>query len=229
MEEENVRIIEERGLNMKKIIVMLSLIVFTSTFVNAETFSFSYPGDEGKIKPTCTCPDDHPLLGWEGYCHSCDETDRISLKDEDSCEHICDGKDGRTKRVKKGSNCVLEKCPADKPLEDTWGACESCDFDGPLSDTKNCSLCPNRKVKNKECVIADCSNRPLVDTHGNCYPCSTELDVTVFFGKCSSICSNRFENGSWTQEINGKTTSGTTCSNGDSERFSGRNQKEWKW
>lgn len=213
---------------MKKIIVMLSLIIFTSTFVSAETFTFSYSDNEGKIKPTCTCPDDHPLLGENGYCHSCDETDSINLKDKDSCEHICDGKNGKTKRVKKAFSCVLEKCPADKPLKNTWGSCKSCDYDGPLSDTKNCSLCSNRKIKNNECVIADCSNRPLIDIHGDCYPCSTELDVTVLFDKCTSICPNRFENGSWIQGLDGKMTSGTTCSNGDSERFSARNKK-WNW
>ena len=210
---------------MKKFILILYLVIFTSMSAYAETLSFSSSDAEGKIKPTCTCPDKYPLLGWDGYCHSCDEEDAISLKDKDSCERVCNGENGKTKRVKTFSDCVLDQCPKDKPLKDTWGSCFSCEYDAPVSDMVNCSLCPNRKVKNKDCVIADCSGRPLLDVDGNCYPCSTEIDVKVLRGKCVSICSNRFENGFWSEELNGKKRSGTTCSNADSDRFSGRKER----
>ena len=178
-------ITNERITKMKKFILILYLVIFTSMSVNAETFSFSSSDAEGKIKPTCTCPDKYPLLGWDGYCYSCDEEDAISLKDKDSCERVCNGENGRTKRVKTFSDCVLDQCPKDKPLKDTWGSCFSCEYDAPVSDVVNCSLCPNRKVKNKECVIADCSGRPLLDVDGNCYPCSTgERRI----GGCSERC-----------------------------------------
>lgn len=142
------------------------------------------------------CTNSKPLMGWDDECHTCEETEKIHLRNEDDCEKVCNGTHGRSKRVKKSWDCALESCPNDKPLNDGWGNCYSCDFDAPTDDD-NCSLCPNRRVKNGKCVIADCTNRPLVDENGVCYSCNTEEDISMEKGKCTSICPNRVEQGSW--------------------------------
>ena len=145
------------------------------------------------------CTNSKPLMGWDKECHSCEEAGEISLsmKNKDDCEKVCNGTHGRSKRIRKrGSDCVLESCPKDKPLNDGWGNCYPCDHDSPVDDD-NCSLCPNRRVKNGKCVIADCTNRPLVDENGACYSCNTEEDISMEKGKCTSICPNRVERGSW--------------------------------
>lgn len=145
------------------------------------------------------CPASKPLRGgwFEGECYSCDDLETIKVKNRKECEEVCDGSHGRARRkIESFDNCVLASCPADRPLKDSGGTCQSCDFEGPLEDD-NCSVCPNRKIKGSKCVIADCSNRPLKDTNGNCYPCDTEESVQIFKGQCTSVCPNRKETGSW--------------------------------
>lgn len=142
------------------------------------------------------CPNNKPLMGWDDECHTCEETEKIHLKNEDDCAKVCNGTHGRSKRVRKSWDCALESCPKDKPLNDGWGNCYSCDYDSPVDDD-NCSLCPNRRVKNGECIIADCTNRPLVDENGVCHSCNTEEEISMEKGKCTSICPNRVERGSW--------------------------------
>ena len=80
-----------------------------------------------------------------------------------------------------------------------WGNYYPCDHDSPVDDD-NCSLCPDRRVKNGKCVIADCTNQPLLDENGVCYSCNTEEDISMEKGKCTSICPNRVEHGSWSFE-----------------------------
>lgn len=151
----------------------------------------------GKVKAIASCPKDFPLLDEQGYCHPCNEEGSIRLIDKTSCEKLCNGKNGKPKRVDVFWGCKLEKCPKNKPLEDSFGKCKTCKYDGPVSDTLNCAQCSNRVIKDGKCVIADCTNRPLLGSDGSCYPCSTALSVPTLSGKCTSVCPNRHENGSW--------------------------------
>ncbi len=196
---------------MKKITGVLFVLIFISTCANAVSFDFSSSDDKGKIRATCSCPDTHPLMDEKGYCYACDEVEVIKLADKDSCERICNGQNGTTKRVADFWGCKLEGCPENKPLEDSFGKCRTCKYDGPVSDTEHCSLCPNRKVENGRCIIADCSNRPLIDTNGFCYPCTTGLDVEILRGKCTSVCPNRRESGAWSMTVDNVKTSGVYC------------------
>lgn len=193
---------------MQKFILLL--IIFTATFANAASFRYSFDDNE-RIKATCSCPDSYPLMSEDGYCYSCDEAEVIKLADEDSCERICSGQNGTTKRISDFFGCKLEKCPENKPLEDSFGKCRSCKYDGPVSDTKNCSLCPNRKIQDGVCVIADCSDRLLLSAYGFCYPCSTGQSVETLRGKCTTVCPNRRESGSWSITVDGVKTSGVDC------------------
>ena len=169
--------------------------------------------DGGSIKPTVTCPSSHPLLDWFGDCHACDDDKSFDMdyNDEESCEKICNGKNGTTKRVFEHGECRLEKCPDDKPLMTYWGDCRSCKYDGPVEDTKNCSKCSNRKVQGSYCVVASCEGRPLLDNEGFCYPCSTSLSVQTVTGECTSKCPNRRESGSWSWGSGADKTEGAFC------------------
>lgn len=170
---------------------------------------------KGKIKATATCPKMFPLLDEQGYCHSCDEEEVLKLVDKASCEKHCDGKKGTIKRVDTFWGCKLEKCPSSRPLEDNFGKCRTCKYDSPVNDTLNCTQCPNRMLKDGKCVIADCSDRPLLSTDGSCYPCSTALSVSTLSGKCTSVCPNRRESGSWwSTSKDGVRTEGVNCNYG---------------
>ena len=190
--------------------VILSLIVFATTIANAATSNHSSYNDV-RVKATCTCPDDYPLMDTNGYCYSCDYTEVINLANRDTCESICNGRNGTTKRVSVIFGCKLENCPKDMPLENTFGECLSCQYDAPVSDIKNCSLCPNREVQDGKCVISDCSDRPLLSYDGFCYPCSTKLAVETFRGECTTVCPNRRESGSWSNVTDGGVISGSNC------------------
>lgn len=175
----------------------------------------SQSSDGSSVKPTLTCPSSHPILDWFGNCHACDEENSFRTEDTLSCGRICNGENGTTKRVNDFYDCRLEKCPDDKPLMDSWGNCKSCKYDGPIRETKNCSKCPNRKIQNGSCVIANCEDRPLLDNEGFCYPCSTSLSVQTIKGECTSKCPNRRESGSWSYGSNGvKETEGAWCDYG---------------
>lgn len=145
------------------------------------------------------CPDSKPLKEWGlgNECYSCDELERIKLKNSNDCERVCNGLHGRAMRVEESFDCVLETCPASAPLRDAFGSCYSCDYDDSVTTDEGCSVCKNRKVEDGSCIIADCTNRPLIDADGKCYPCTTENEVAVEKGKCTSICPNRVESGSW--------------------------------
>lgn len=178
-----------------------------------QTSTYHSGSDGGSIKPTITCPSSHPILDWIGECHSCDEETSIdmSYEDQESCERLCNGKNGTTKRIYEHGDCRLEACPANKPLMDTWGDCRSCKYDGPIRDTTNCSKCSNRKIQNGYCVIASCEGRPLLDDDGFCYPCSTSLSVQTRKGECTSKCPNRRESGSWSWDDGTNKTEGSYC------------------
>lgn len=167
----------------------------------------------GSIKPTVTCPSTHPVLDWSDECHSCDDETGFIPDDDESCERLCDGKNGTTKRIKNSSYCVLEKCPDNKPLMDSWGwgDCRSCKYDGPVRDTINCSKCSNRKIQDGYCVIANCEGRPLLDDNGFCYPCSTSLSVQTVKGECKSKCPSRRESGTWSWGDGADKIEGTWC------------------
>ena len=167
--------------------------------------------DVGSVKPTITCPSTHPVLDTWGDCHSCDEYNGIRTDDQESCERICNGKNGNTKRVDDFYTCILETCPEDRPLKDIWGDCKSCKYDGPVRDTINCSKCSNRKVQDGYCVIASCEGRPLFDNQGFCYPCSTSLSVQTVTGECTSKCPNRREGGSWSDGSGSNKSEGAFC------------------
>ena len=171
----------------------------------------SQSSDDGSIKPTISCPKSHPVLDWFGECHACDDETSFKTDDEESCERLCNGKNGTTKRVKDFFGCRLAKCPDDKPLMEWNGNCKSCKYDGPVSDTTNCSKCSNRKIQKSYCVIANCKNRPLLDNNGFCYPCSTSLSVQTIEGECTSKCPNRRESGSWSFSFNDEKSEGTWC------------------
>lgn len=170
-----------------------------------------YKSGGNKSKVSASCPDDSPLLDEHGDCHPCDDDEIFELHDDDDCEKICTGKNGTTKRVNVFWGCKLEKCPDHKPLEDTFGECRSCDYEDPVSDTKNCSKCPERSVQNGECFFKSCSGRPLINSNGYCYPCSTNLSVQTSEGECSSACSNREERGTWSFTFNGERSEGVWC------------------
>ena len=172
---------------------------------------YSQSDDTESVKPTVTCPSSHPILDWSDECHACDEDKGFIPDDKESCEKICNGKNGTTKRILDFNRCVLEKCPEDKPLMDHWGDCKSCKYDGPVSDTTNCSKCSNRKVQKSYCIIASCKDRPLLDNTGFCYPCSTSLSVQTKTGECTSKCPNRRESGSWSYEDGTSKTEGAFC------------------
>ena len=143
------------------------------------------------------CPNATPLKDWTGKCHSCEEVERISADSKTECETVCNGLHGRSKRVNK-LDCILAHCPKNKPLRDHWGECVPCDYEKPTKADENCSIsCPNRTIRKDKCVIADCSNRPLLDFEGVCYSCNTKESVQVEKGKCTSVCPNRKESGSW--------------------------------
>lgn len=167
--------------------------------------------DGGSVKPTVSCPSTHPVLDTWGNCHSCDEYNAISTEDQESCERICNGKNGTTKRVNDFYSCKLETCPNDRPLMDIWGDCKSCKYDGPVRDVTNCSKCSNRKVQDGYCVIANCEGRPLLDNEGFCYPCSTSLSVQTVTGECTSKCPNRREGGSWSDGSGSNKSEGAFC------------------
>lgn len=174
--------------------------------------SNSQSSEGGSIKPTITCPSDHPVLDTWGDCHSCDDYNSFSTNDQESCEQICNGKNGTTKRVNDFYSCKLATCPGDKPLMDTWGDCKSCKYDGPVrGDTASCSKCSNRKMQDGYCVVASCEGRPLLDDDGFCYPCSTSLSVQTVKGECTSKCPNRRENGSWSYGEGANKIEGTWC------------------
>lgn len=169
----------------------------------------------GKIKAIASCPKEYPLLDEQGYCHPCNEEATIRLVDKASCEKLCNGKNGKTKRVDVFWGCKLETCPQNKPLEDNFGKCRTCKYDGPVSDTIHCALCSNRVIKDGKCVIADCTNRPLLGSDGSCYPCSTSLSISTLSGKCTSVCPNRHENGSWwNTSKDGNKVEGVNCDYG---------------
>lgn len=171
----------------------------------------SQSSDGGSIKPTITCPSSHPVLDTWGDCHSCDDYNGIRTDDQESCERICNGKNGNTKRVDDFYTCILETCPEDRPLKDIWGDCKSCKYDGPVRDTINCSKCSNRKIQNGYCVVASCEGRPLIDDDGFCYPCSTSLSVQTVKGECTSKCPNRREGGSWSWDDGTTKVDGAYC------------------
>ena len=168
-------------------------------------------GDGGSTDPTVTCPSDHPVLDWSNKCHACNDDAGFIPEVWEDCERICNGKNGTTKRIYEHGYCKQEKCPADKPLMDYWGDCRSCKYDGPVSDTVNCSKCSNRKIENRRCIIASCEGRPLIDNEGFCYPCSTSLSVQTVTGACISKCPNRRESGSWSYGTGDTKTEGAFC------------------
>lgn len=143
------------------------------------------------------CSGSQPLKDWNNRCHSCNENQSINLSKSEDCARICNGSSGRSKRQIIRGDCVLESCPKNMPLKDSFGVCHSCDYDNPVEADEKCSLCPNRTIKNGECVVADCTNRPLLDENGICYPCTTDEMISMPKGKCTSICPNRVEAGSW--------------------------------
>ena len=176
---------------------------------------FSQNPGGNKIKVSASCPDDYPLLDEDGNCHSCDDDDIFRLHDEADCEKFCTGKNGTTKRVDDFWGCKLEKCPAHKPLEDAFGECRSCDYDGPVSDSINCSKCPERSVQNGHCFFKSCEDRPLMSHYGFCYPCSTKMTVETFTGECVSVCPEREEAGTWRESRGLVSEEGVMCSHKD--------------
>ena len=166
-------------------------------------------GSSGKIK--AACPDDYPLLGEDGNCHACDDDNIFELAYEEDCEKFCTGENGTTKRVNDFWGCKLENCPSHKPLEDAFGECRSCDYDGPVYDKDNCSKCPNRSVQNGYCFFSSCSGRPLMSYDGFCYPCSTDLSVHTLADGCTSVCPDRKEMGNWNYSQGLIKYSGVVC------------------
>ena len=173
------------------------------------------PNSSGSGTVKATCPSDHPLLDEDGNCRTCDDDNIFKLANEDDCEKFCTGENGTTKRVDDFWGCKLENCPSHKPLEDSFGECRSCDYDGPVFDTENCSKCPNRTVDNGYCFISNCSGRPLMSYDGFCYPCSTELSVYTLTDECTSVCPDRKERGTWNHSQGVFKYAGVICDNGD--------------
>ena len=76
-----------------------------------------------------SCPENAPLLGLDGRCHTCDEIEVFGMSADKigQCESVCNGENGTPKRYREGYYCMPKICPADKPLMNTKGICYSCD------------------------------------------------------------------------------------------------------
>ena len=101
------------------------------------------------------CSDSSPLKGNFDECYSCDRPEGISLGKSRDCERVCNGLHGRSKRIIEHFDCVLQTCPTEKPLRDRWGNCYSCNYRDSVDAMESCSVCKNRKIKDKKCVITD--------------------------------------------------------------------------
>lgn len=119
----------------------------------------------------CVCPDDRPLMAWNGQCFPCGTSVEVwqgeacsvcpdMVLSGRSCANTC--KDGA---VKKNGSCV---CPPDKPLIDWDGKCHSCNESAEINVYANanaCAVCDGSNGQAKRiirrgtaypfCVLAD--------------------------------------------------------------------------
>ncbi len=72
------------------------------------------------------CPADRPLLDKNGVCYACDTPNPVDVTNNTVMCGICDGEDGRQKRILNGNSCALP-CPDETPLMDKDGNCHTCD------------------------------------------------------------------------------------------------------
>lgn len=81
------------------------------------------------------CPENEPLRAWNGECFSCDYQGEVRVMDECSIVDLaCDVCKNRVIFPKGSINRVsVLKCPEDKPLMDSKGACLPCDVDLDVS------------------------------------------------------------------------------------------------
>lgn len=139
------------------------------------------------------CPDDQPILGSDGACHSCDEPGELPLIDEADCG-LCPN------RVNE-NGCRLP-CPADKPIRGSDGSCYPCEEDAAITvfwKPAECSKCSNRILMTQPgvpvagyCVWETCpSSKPLRANYtSHCYSCE---ELGVIGAVNCSVCPNRTE------------------------------------
>lgn len=107
-----------------------------------------------------SCPADKPLISEEtGECYACTDDRAIKLIESQKDNKLC----GDTRKTVNGYS-ALKKCPAGL-LVDNHGECWNCDNGHSLIDVsgseENCSVCPNRIVKDGYCIIDD-KDKPII-------------------------------------------------------------------
>ena len=98
------------------------------------------------ISKSTECTEAEPLLGLDGRCHTCDETEVFGMSADtiEQCEKVCNGENGISKRYREGYYCMPRICPTDKPLMSTKGVCYSCEELPKDEDiVTGCLSCPN--------------------------------------------------------------------------------------
>lgn len=135
------------------------------------------------------CPPDKPLQDRFGTCHTCAQTDVISVGSL-PCESICPNRISTNQGV-----CLLKQCPPDKPLRRDWeGSCFGCDEPQivTLENEEDCkNLCPNRKIVNSwhGCALKKCPKEfPLVDDLGGCHDCSADPRDVSYIPQNCGVC-----------------------------------------
>ncbi len=141
------------------------------------------------------CPDDKPLAGVFGTCHTCDDTVGVPVNSEEACSTPCSNR-----YVNSEYLCVSSSCPSDKPLQDYFGTCHSCDAQQSIDvreNGDNCtSACGDTRflTEDEYCILSNCTgDTPLRDISGACHSCitSTEVNVEGFEDNCTNACGDQ--------------------------------------
>ncbi|MBQ8557537.1 MAG: hypothetical protein IJ440_01935, partial [Alphaproteobacteria bacterium] len=180
--------------------------------INAETCIKTCPNRIASNSLHCglnPCSGDTPLH-YEGKCYACDYGQAIPLMylPEGKCKELC-----KNRKAENGQ-CVLESCPADKPLMDASGGCHACDEEAGVNVKgveDNCKVCSSygRYVSNaggngNYCVLcgvkgSSVENKPLIywatmgDGGTHCTSCNDKNKLRVISAEtCIKTCPNRY-------------------------------------
>ncbi len=144
------------------------------------------------------CPDDLPLL-YASKCFSCDESDDLSIPEEDCAK--CPNRVYKYYPKWDVARCE-RKAPAGKPLRRWDGAFFSCDEEKAVRVDTHCNidedcedLCPNRtilySVGGNVPSVPNCPpDKPLMDDEGICFACDMPVEVGLTFNPrlCERFC-----------------------------------------